>query len=773
MLQPKLSRDCAYQIEENGESEPGNEKEALKLLRRVAEGDAKAFWKLWELYRNYLYTVCLRQMGGVHADAEDALSRVMIKAWDKLPGHAGKIINLKAWLARMANNLCVDIHRERKRQLEVVEHIEEITVADLKALAYSADSPEEMMLQREMGFHLLRLINALSPNLRQPFVLRFLHGVNYEDIALRLKLSNDNVRKRVQQARAFLRDKLREELGPVEPPEEFEETGARLPAEAMMRAPDQESAGLNASGVVRLVPVILPSGCEMSFQILIGHNMRQNLKIETLDKYVQNHPNGWKKRWELSCSLYKKGHWREAVAEYRKVIEKQPCLIEAYLYLGNILHLLERHDEAITVYKCALMVTAEDDATWHHICGQIEACKANYAAAAREFQQASLLEPNNIIHRQYLGLTYLRAGMPVKALQIFDQSLKKNADDTVALTYSYTALTALGRTIQARRRITRALRLDPENVPAIKLLADQRSQAGEVYGEEGKETRQLIRRALRLAPNVAETHESSALYYIFRGEWERGLSILSAFTERHPNSPAGWLSYARWLFRTGKTESARLAINQAYGLDSCHYETLQTAAKIYAQARDLDRLRFLLDEMLRWFSEQWCAWATVARLLIESMKDAERACTVSAHGLQLEPRLAAARLQHGRVLALAGRHAEAINALVEGWEQLPEDASDTQPVIAALWLGESNRLLGQERRAREWFERAMQKALALSSHHPSIIHYRRGQALEALGDRLGAVQSYVVALEHHLLYPARRKAQEKLKRLEARLRVTS
>ena len=214
-----------------------------------------------------------------------------------------------------------------------------------------------------------------------------------------------------------------------------------------------------------------------------------------------------------------------------------------------------------------------------------------------------------------------------------------------------------------------------------------------------------------------------------------------------------------------------LAINHAYGLDPCNYETLQAAAEIYAHAGELDRLRLLLEEMLKWFSEQWGTWATVARLLIESLRDTERACAASAHGLQLEPHLPAARFQHARVLALAGRYVEATDAFVEGWEQLPEDATDDQSVTAALGLGESYRSLGHDRHAREWFEKAMQKALALSSQHPSIIHYRQGQALEALGDRLGAMQSYMAALKHHLLYPARLKVQEKLKRLDARLRI--
>ena len=77
------------------------------LLKRLAHGDRTVFWQLWERYQPYLYRCCLRWMGGNPADAEDACSRAMLKAWDKLPKYAAKLINLKAWLARLTHNLCV------------------------------------------------------------------------------------------------------------------------------------------------------------------------------------------------------------------------------------------------------------------------------------------------------------------------------------------------------------------------------------------------------------------------------------------------------------------------------------------------------------------------------------------------------------------------------------------------------------------------------------------------------------------------------------------
>lgn len=47
------------------------------------------FWQQWQQYRDYLYRCCIKWMGGNPTDAEDALSRAMLKAWDKAQKYAG------------------------------------------------------------------------------------------------------------------------------------------------------------------------------------------------------------------------------------------------------------------------------------------------------------------------------------------------------------------------------------------------------------------------------------------------------------------------------------------------------------------------------------------------------------------------------------------------------------------------------------------------------------------------------------------------------------
>src|SRR4028118_2377148 len=99
----------------------------------------KALMQQWQQYRDYLYRCCIKWMGGNLTDAEDALSRSMLKAWEKVQKYAGEIANFKAWLTTLTRNLCVDIHRERSRGANRVENIE----------GYASDGEQELVSQNE------------------------------------------------------------------------------------------------------------------------------------------------------------------------------------------------------------------------------------------------------------------------------------------------------------------------------------------------------------------------------------------------------------------------------------------------------------------------------------------------------------------------------------------------------------------------------------------------------------------------------------------------
>jgi RNA polymerase sigma factor (sigma-70 family) len=186
------------------------EDEDQPLLEHLSAGDESAFWTLWQQYRRHLYTVCLRHMSGDETEADDAVSRSMMVARDRLPEHAQRIENLEAWLTRLTCNVCLDIHRERRRlgRGSISIDSERPSVPELTVTA----TPEGAYYSCEVRTIIGRAIAALPAPLRDVADLRFLQETSYQIIARQLGITSENARKRVQQARAVLKEQIKREL---------------------------------------------------------------------------------------------------------------------------------------------------------------------------------------------------------------------------------------------------------------------------------------------------------------------------------------------------------------------------------------------------------------------------------------------------------------------------------------------------------------------------------------------------------------------------------
>ena len=175
--------------------------------RSGSDDFSATFWQLWEQYQDDLYRCCLKWMGGNSTDAEDALSRAMLKAWEKVQNYAGEIANFKAWLVRLTHNLCVDIYRERSRGANRVENID--TIPEELGLVSFDETPESAMETDEKTMVIRHAIDNLPTRLRETFILHFYEELSYSEIAQQQDISYQNVCKRISQARAILREELR------------------------------------------------------------------------------------------------------------------------------------------------------------------------------------------------------------------------------------------------------------------------------------------------------------------------------------------------------------------------------------------------------------------------------------------------------------------------------------------------------------------------------------------------------------------------------------
>lgn len=179
-----------------------------ELLQRLAQGDTAVFWEIWQRHQNStFFRYCLWWMSGNYEDAEDALSLASLKACKGLQVSANEISSVKGWIIRLLHNHCIDLCRARERRIKSLQRFKDIEGVSGKTPAQQ-ESVEDIILRREISLFIRQAIDDLPPRLREASQLRFVHDMPCRDIASQLNLSPENVRKRLQQARAILQTSL-------------------------------------------------------------------------------------------------------------------------------------------------------------------------------------------------------------------------------------------------------------------------------------------------------------------------------------------------------------------------------------------------------------------------------------------------------------------------------------------------------------------------------------------------------------------------------------
>jgi RNA polymerase sigma-70 factor (ECF subfamily) len=348
------------------------------LMSRITQGDEIAFWSLWERYRRYLYACCVQWLGSDRYEVDDALSRASIKAINGLLYNGHNIVNLRSWLIRVTRNICVDIIRERKKHRRSLYHLGELAKLGEWSYSYFPPLAEEALLKSEMSTAIRRAIEGLPCNLQLPSVMRFFQEMSYQDIAQKLYISPENVRKRIQQARAIIREKLNPYLsGAGEPLIETkegknqDENTCELPSEHSDVEDLESDTIMPCIAPYRLIRVKLRNGMEMEYYVPLKSMPKGvHQKTRTLQKYVQKHPRSWRKRLELADFLYITGAWPDAVTYYRQVLKRQAGFFKVWLQVGNTFHLMGEEGEAIVAFKHALELT-QNNASRRYVIGLI------------------------------------------------------------------------------------------------------------------------------------------------------------------------------------------------------------------------------------------------------------------------------------------------------------------------------------------------------------------------------------------------------------------
>ena len=179
------------------------------LVERAQRGDKRAFELLVEKYQHKLARLVSRLVRDP-GEAEDVAQEAFIKAYRALPSFRGDSA-FYTWLYRIgintAKNFLVATGRRAPTSTEV--EAEEAEGYEGSEQLHDINTPESLLLSKEIGATVNAAIEALPEELRSAIQLRELEGMSYEEIAKLMDCPIGTVRSRIFRAREAIADKLK------------------------------------------------------------------------------------------------------------------------------------------------------------------------------------------------------------------------------------------------------------------------------------------------------------------------------------------------------------------------------------------------------------------------------------------------------------------------------------------------------------------------------------------------------------------------------------
>jgi RNA polymerase sigma-70 factor (TIGR02960 family) len=174
----------------------------------IAGGEAD-FAALTDRHRRELHVHCYRMLGSFD-DAEDAVQETFLRAWRGRESFDGSSL-LRAWLYRIATNVCLDALRRGSRRLTAMRSFAEVQWLQpypdrlLDEVAPSDQQPEAAVVAREtIELAFLAALQVLPPRQRAALIARDVLGWSASETATLLDASVTAVNSALQRARATM-----------------------------------------------------------------------------------------------------------------------------------------------------------------------------------------------------------------------------------------------------------------------------------------------------------------------------------------------------------------------------------------------------------------------------------------------------------------------------------------------------------------------------------------------------------------------------------------
>lgn len=164
-----------------------------KLIKDCIKQDRKSQEKLYQLYKNTLFTLCLKYCPN-SMEAEDNLHDTFIEIFSTIKNYKGKG-SFEGWMKRIAINKAITKYKKTYDLVPIKDnHVEEILLEnDLND--YSLD-------------YILSKVQELPNQYRLVFNLYELDDYSHKEIAQMLDISESTSKSNLHRAKIILKEKL-------------------------------------------------------------------------------------------------------------------------------------------------------------------------------------------------------------------------------------------------------------------------------------------------------------------------------------------------------------------------------------------------------------------------------------------------------------------------------------------------------------------------------------------------------------------------------------
>jgi RNA polymerase sigma-70 factor (ECF subfamily) len=170
--------------------------------RVVVSRDPNAFGELYDRFVERVYRYLYFRTGS-HPEAEDLTEQVFLKAWEAIGRYRWQGRPFLAWLYRLAHNTHIDHVRTQKPTLSLNNDERPVELASAAAAIELARTLDADLLARALG--------QLTLDQQQVIVMKFLEGLDNEQIAQTLDKREGAIRALQMRALMSLRRVLESE----------------------------------------------------------------------------------------------------------------------------------------------------------------------------------------------------------------------------------------------------------------------------------------------------------------------------------------------------------------------------------------------------------------------------------------------------------------------------------------------------------------------------------------------------------------------------------